>query len=366
MLIHLLVPLLSLQMLCDTSAPSPTSQATDEEAVVRRMVIEDAGNAVRVVRTPAPSLRTDTTMVVRKGTSLELSNFSGVINVNAWARDAVRVQAEHSRRDRIVLELEDKVLTVDAENNFGVPSFVNYYLTVPQWMSLELSGVNAEIAINNVSGAVTAESVSGDVLVRGTSGALELTSIEGVVHVMDATGSVEATSLNNDVRLERISGTISCETVNGSIRLEQVTSHDVSASAMNGLVSYTGAFKPKGRYALSSHNGSIVVGVPEDAGLDVSVVNFQGAFRTGFPMREGQVPKRASEFSFTLGSGGSSLDLESYQGVIQLLRPADVQARLAKLGRLAPLTPHTPVVPRVPPVAPVAPVHPVPGTPGQR
>ncbi len=356
MLITLLAPLLSLQLLCDT--PVAVAPVAEPEANAGR--IEVAGQIVRVVRSMGPSLRTDTLVVVRKGTSLELNNFSGVINVNAWERDAVRVQAEHSRRDRIVFEFKDKTLLVDAENRAGLPSFVNYYLTVPQWMPLRLSGVNAEIAINNVHGDVSAESVSGDVLVRGTRGALELSSIEGTVRVMDATGRVDATSVNNDVRLERIAGAVSCESVNGSIRLEQLTSHEVSASSMNGMVLFLGEFKRKGRYALTSHMGNIVVGVPEDAGLDVSVTNFLGGFRTGFALKGAQSPRRGTEFNFTLGSGGSTLDLESYQGLIQLMRPVELKARLARLAPFPAPAPRVRAIAPTPPTPPQAeaPEHP--------
>lgn len=356
MLTALLAPLLSLQLLCDTTAPA--AQVADAEACEGH--IELAGQVVRVVRTKGPSLRTDTLLIVRKGTTLELSNFSGVINVNAWERDVVRVQAEHSRRDRVVFEHKDRTLFVEAENSRGLPSFVNYYLTVPQWMPLQLSGINAEIAINNVHGKVSAESVSGDVLVRRTRGALELSSIEGSVRVMDATGPVDATSVNNEVRLERIAGAVSCESVNGSIRLEYLTSQDVTASSMNGTVLFLGEFKRKGRYAFTSHMGNIVVGVPEDAGLDVSVTNFLGRFRSGFALKSGQVPRRGTEFNFTLGSGGSSLQLESYQGMIQLMRPMELKARMA---RSAPFPAPSPRSRGIAPVAPVVPLTPEPETP---
>jgi DUF4097 and DUF4098 domain-containing protein YvlB len=200
---------------------------------------------------------------------------------------------------------------------------------------------------------VNAESVSGDVLVRGASGPLELSSIEGTVRVMDSAGGVRATSVNSEVRLERIAGQVSCESVNGNIRLEQIDSGEVRASSMNGMVLFLGDFQRQGHYALTSHQGNIVVGVPENAGLDVSVVNFLGGFRSGFPLKDGQAPRRTGEFNFTLGRGGSSLNLESYQGLIQLLRPAELKARLARLAPEAPAAPSpAPAVPAVPEWAP--------------
>ncbi len=353
MLNALLAPLLAMQLLCDTSAPT-TAEMAGSDAKIHRVQAQVDRRRVRILRTSGATLRSDTVIVVRKGMSFELDNFSGVINVNAWGRDAVRVQAEHSRRDRIVAELRAKTLVVEAENQLGMPSFVNYNLTLPEWMPIELSGINAEIAINNMKGSIRAESVSGDVVVRGTTGALDLSSIEGTVRVTDAKGSVDATSVNNEVRLERIAGAISCESVNGNIRLEQLDSQDVSASSMNGMVLFVGDFKSKGRYAFTSHMGNIVVGVPEEAALDVSVINFLGGFRSGFPIKAARAPRRGTEFNFTLGSGGSSLDLESYQGLIQLLRPLELKSQLAKLAPLAAPSPRSaPTLPAPP--APDAP-----------
>ena len=100
--------------------------------------------------------------------------------------------------------------------------------------------------------------------------------------------------------------------------------------------------------------GNIVVGVPEEAALNVSVVNFLGGFRTGFPVKSGSIPnKRGTEFNFTLGSGGSSLDLESYQGLIQLMRPMELKAKLARLAPLA--TPAPRAMPQVAPTPPTPP-----------
>src|SRR2546422_1006208 len=48
--------------------------------------------------------QTDTTVQVRSGARLEISNFGGEIAVKTWSRNAVRVVAEHSSRDRISVD----------------------------------------------------------------------------------------------------------------------------------------------------------------------------------------------------------------------------------------------------------------------
>ena len=48
-------------------------------------------------------VQTDTTVPVRSGARLEVENFGGEIAVKTWAKNAVRIEASHSTRDRIVI-----------------------------------------------------------------------------------------------------------------------------------------------------------------------------------------------------------------------------------------------------------------------
>src|SRR5258705_12949229 len=79
--------------------------------------------------------RTDTRIPVQPGTRLELTNFSGSISVQTWADNAVRVSAEHSPSTHIKIDPEGPLLRLMAESRHGVPTSVEYHLTVPKWMS---------------------------------------------------------------------------------------------------------------------------------------------------------------------------------------------------------------------------------------
>ena len=136
-----------------------------------------------------------------------------------------------------------------------------------------------------------------------------------------------------------VMGLIDAESVNGDIEMDQVESGDVDASSVNGSVVFDGPFQPRGRYRLVSHNGNLRVGVPVGADVDVSVSAFHGGFESGIPLLLGPHDK-GRRFTFTLGGGGSSLELQSFQGLIQLLRSEGL-----------PVPPHAPA----PPAAPAAP-----------
>jgi DUF4097 and DUF4098 domain-containing protein YvlB len=183
------------------------------------------------------------------------------------------------------------------------------------------------------------------VVVRQSRGSLQLSSVEGGVRVVDARGRVQVASINNLVHLERVEGLVEAESVNGDIQLSQVDSPDVDASSVNGSVFFDSIFQKRGRYRLASHNGNLNVGVPVGAGVDVSVASFRGGFESGFPVVLDPRVKlqKGRRFAFTLGAGGSSLELESFQGLIQLLRPDKLP--VPATAPQAPIPPAPPAAP---------------------
>jgi hypothetical protein len=259
-----------------------------------------------------------------------------------------RAEAEARRAGRPVPERASEpgqsTLHVDMVSRNGFPVVVDYAITVPQWMALRLSGMETDITVDGVRAAIEAESVRGDVIVRGGRGPLAISSVEGEVKAFDCEGGLEASSINSGVELDDVSGVLMVESVNGDIRIGRTTSQSVEASSVNGTVTYAGTFAPRGRYRLASHAGNLVVGVPVGAGVDVSVATFQGGFRSGFPVELGPW-RQGQRFNFVLGDGGSSLELESFQGLIELLRPAEMPA-LTPLPSITPVAPKAPKAPK--------------------
>jgi hypothetical protein len=277
-------------------------------------------------------------------------------------REARRVAERVADRHGVQALLEKGTLQIETLNRQGIPATVDYTITVPRWMALRLSGMDTDISVDGVRGAIAAESIRGDVKVRGGRGPLQMSSVEGTVRAFDCQGDLEASSINNDVELDEVDGMLVVESVNGDIHIGRVKSQDVEASSVNGTVVYGGAFQPRGRYRLASHAGNLVVGVPVGAGVDVSVATFMGGFRSGFPVQVGPW-RKGQKFNFVLGTGGSSLELESFQGLIELLRPEDVPA--APSAPTAPEAPKGPKPPKnikvhrapTPPTPPDAPDH---------
>jgi DUF4097 and DUF4098 domain-containing protein YvlB len=267
---------------------------------------------------------TDTTIAVPAGASLSVNNFGGAIVVHGWTQNRVKVHAEHGSRGRIEVSLVGNTVTLRASSRHGAPSVVDFDITVPQDMALTLSGTYAEIEVDGVRGPINAETVDGSIDVRGGSGIITLHSIQGSVALADATGRIEVNSVNESVELTNVSGQIKAETTNGDMTLTGIKSASVEASTINGEVAYEGTVSDGGTYSFNSHNGDITVSIPEGVNVTLSVATANGDIDPSFPL-----PLTATagkhRYTFKLGSGSARMEVESFQGNIQLRRPAEMR-----------------------------------------
>jgi hypothetical protein len=272
----------------------------------------------------------DTTLAIRKGMRLEVDNFAGDIKVRTWSRDALRIEASHSRRTRVDIDRSESVIRLTAVGRM-IPGSVDYRLTVPPWMALDLHGMSAEIDVEGTEAAVTAKSINGDVRVRGGRELITASSLQGEVVVEDAKGRVEVSSTNQGVKLRRIDGDVLAESMNGMIVLDRVVAKSLEATTINGNIVFVGPIFSGGLYSLSTHNGNVMVGLPEKPDVTVTVATFSGEFSSSIPFSLDRGRRGGKRFNFTLGSGSAKLELESFQGGVRLVRLSELVARLPQL-----------------------------------
>jgi hypothetical protein len=269
-----------------------------------------------------PTTRTEQSVEVKRGSTLELSNFAGDIVVRAGSGNRVRVVARHSPRERVTLRTEGAKVILECDSERMVPASVHYEITVPEWMNLDLSGVNSDITVEGVKGRVKAETVQGDVDLVRTSGSASIGSVQGGVRVEGARGRIEASAINGPVQILGADGAIVAESVNGEITLRDIASDSVDASTVNGPVRFAGKIRSRGLYRLASHNGSIRFAVPEDASARVRVATYRGGFDCSFPVSVHET-KKGREYRIELGSGSADVTLETFQGWVILRRPGE-------------------------------------------
>ena len=285
--------------------------------------------------------QTDTTFEVRSGSRIEVETFGGSITVRTWNRNAVRVQAQHGRRDEIDIDARGSSVRIEAEGYMGVAKDVRFTLMVPRSSHIEASGVQTDIDIEGVTGDVDAETVQGGIRVVG-GGRLKLESVEGEVVIDGARGRVQASTVNRGIRVTDVVGDLDLETVNGPIIVQKVQAINVDASTVNGRIVYDGTIRDGGDYALTTHNGAIWVVVPNGTNASVSVSTFNGELDTTFDLPRMEIPSQRRTYNFVLGNGKARLDLETFGGDINLRRPGENLPTA-----VPPATPRTPRPPRI-------------------
>lgn len=267
----------------------------------------------------SPQQQMDTTFAVRRGGELHLDALNGTVTVGTWDRSSMRVRATHRGTTRIDLDHTDSMVDIETDPRGERPDAVTFEITVPDSYNVYVEGVNLSASVAGVRGDVSIENVQGPITVRDVTGTLDIESVSGGITIENVRGDLDISTVNEAVRISGTRGSIIAETVNGSITMRGVDAGEVEASTVNGIVEYDGTVRDGGHYFLATHNGAITMTIPEQANARIAVETENGRVQSVFPVRVTGGGDRS--FNFSLGSGSASIELESFNGTINLVRP---------------------------------------------
>jgi len=260
---------------------------------------------------------------------LSVENFAGEVIIRAWDRDAVRVQARHATRARINIRTVATGIRLTSSGERGPVGSIDYEISAPAWMPIKVDGTFNFVTIEGSQAEVAVDTNRGDVVIKGGNGVLAK-SVEGAITVEGARGKINVSSINQGIAISGASGEILAETVNGPISLSGMEATSVEASTINGNITYEGSAASAGRYRLTTHNGTIVVGVPEAASATFYVRTYNGGFNSALPVKGDTNVRGGRRAMFTLGGGSAEFELESFSGSIRLRKPGAVPAAKTK------------------------------------
>lgn len=268
----------------------------------------------------------DTTFDVDPNAILRLRNHAGEVIIRTWDRNQVRVEASYSSDDRVKIYASSSAVEIKSETRHGHPDVVDYSVIIPRTMAIDLWGFETDITVDGVQNGVRAETMSGDIEIRDASGVLSVRSVEGDISLLRTQGTIEANGVDGSVSVVDFDGQLRAESIDGDIVLDGIRSGEVGVKTVDGDVSYQGEIRDNGRYYLTTHDGDVVLAVPENANASVSVATFEGEFEADFPVRiEGVEGRR--KFSFVIGNGGAQIELHSFDGNIRLVVGGETRGR---------------------------------------
>ena len=288
------------------------------------MLIGTALLAVTLAQAPQPrgaAPQTDETIAVQRGARLTVNNFAGAVIVHTWNKDVLHVTARHPSQTRVNIRQVPAGVALSASGTMGPAASVDYDIIAPAWMPLEIDGTYDVITVEGTQAEVSAESVRGDITIKGGTGFITARSIEGIVAVEGAKGKMILSSVNEHIEVTDAAGEITADAINGGVQLRRVTSKSVEVSTVNGTIAYEGTIADGGHYTFATHNGDLLLDIPERSNATVSVRTYNGSFHTLFAAL--QAPSRAEaqrgkRVTLTMGNGSADITLESFGGSIRI------------------------------------------------
>jgi DUF4097 and DUF4098 domain-containing protein YvlB len=273
--------------------------------------------------------QTDTTFAVPAGTRLSLQSLRGDVVVHTWDRNQVRVQADHSSRTKIGVDLSGAVLRLAPRDRdgMGMGSMVDYELTVPAAMGIEISGMGGDVTIEGSRADVKVNTVEGDIVLKGGGGDISLVTVNGGIRVEGTRGGrLELQAVSDDIEVTDVQGDVSAQTVSGDLHLRGVDGRRVEAQTVSGDVTFDGAIRPDGSYSLSTHSGDVTMAIPEGASAMIRTAIANVDLSASFTLPASERASRTRQ-AFRLGAGGASIELETFSGDISLVRPGAIRSR---------------------------------------
>jgi DUF4097 and DUF4098 domain-containing protein YvlB len=209
----------------------------------------------------------DQTYSLSAGGKVSLDNVNGDVTIEVWERDEVRVYAEKTASslellDGLVIEVDASAAAIDIDTVYPSSSRnhdshekghhrremkVEYTLTVPRSAVIDgVDLVNGSLVIDGVEGGVNAETVNGNISVRNAAGGFALSTVNGAVELY-----ADRLTAGDRVDLESVNGTL-------DLYLASSVGADIEAESVNGRLSNDfGIDVHKGKYVGSDFSGSV-------------------------------------------------------------------------------------------------------------
>jgi Putative adhesin len=233
----------------------------------------------------------DRTFDVRPGANVAISNVNGRITIKSWDQPRVRVIAKKEvDGDRDELQQALKELRVEMQPRDGGLVVTTHYPKNSEGVGGILSWLSGD--------HIDAE-VQYDVTVPRNMN-VDVSNTNGGIHLSDISGNLELDTTNGRIEVKRCAGSLDASTTNGSIDAELLR---------------VAKDQP---LRFETTNGRIEVAVPANVTADVDASTTNGSINSDLPV----ATTRTSSNSLrgTINGGGTSLRMRTTNGGITIRR----------------------------------------------
>ncbi len=256
---------------------------------------------------------------------VDIINIAGTTEVYGWSKNSVEVTGELGERvEELVLERSgDKVLVkvkVPRSNSSNIASDI--VVRVPEASSIDVSGVNADINCEDVTGEQKLRTVSGDIDTEVAGNDITVETVSGDVDVAGEGENIEAraNTVSGDVTLFRLSGAVTAEAVSGDVIIDEGSYERAGLQTVNGEVYFEAELRDGGKMTVESVNGDVDVMFSDKVSARFDIETFNGDIDNCFGPKPQRTSKYAPglELSFTEGDGDGRVIVSTMNGDIDI------------------------------------------------
>lgn len=285
---------------------------------------------------------TERSIVTDPRVSIKLCVAQGVLKINGWNRDEVRLFVKNGSTPGIkVLENNDQsgkpnwILLArlakpdkPVEMESDCISGQSIELDVPMAASIEVRGRNADVTVDSVR-KFTVKNIEGNISLRNISSGINAATFQGDITAEDSSGPISLESSTGNIlaygiKAGQIGEAFRAKTTSGAISLQNVENRQIDANSISGSVNFDGKFVGGGIYNFKTSNGSIELKIPADTSATFKASYGFGAFNSQLPLKilykDEQLPVR--NLGATCGDGEANVVLTTSSGSVSI-RKAD-------------------------------------------
>jgi len=253
---------------------------------------------------------------------VSIENLSGSVKVTGWNQAEVQVKGTLGDGAELSFDGSEQSLRIEVEAEHGNPMGIKSDLEVfvPAGASVSVEGFQSTISVAGVTGSVSAETVNGSITQTGSAKGVKLESVNGSIEVTKAGGRIVAEAVNGPVTIRDASGDLQASTVNGKVLVTGGSFDRAQLESVAGSVRFEAGLAPRATLGVESVSGTVDLFFPAAFGAEFSVSTFSGDIVNELGPAAEKASKWApgKELSFTSGSGGARITVETLSGTVNI------------------------------------------------
>ncbi len=237
-------------------------------------------------------------------------SFNGSIEVTGWDQNKVEIigtkfASTEQLRDAIKIDVQNTPGSVDIRavkpsGRIGGMG-ARFTMHVPRNARLD--------RITSSNGAIRVHDVASAAHVLGSNGSIKVGNVGGDVDAHTSNGAIEAESIRGRATLRTSNGGIRAENVDGAF----------DAETSNGAIELTAMKAPKDNIRAHTSNGGITLHLPSATAARLIANTSNSSVSSEFDV-SGRSENRKNRLEGTIGAGGPTIELNSSNGRIRVLR----------------------------------------------